>query len=64
MITTNRICKFARKTQEYKLTYSLVFQMLDGEDVSAGKDDVEHITKLFKVHCSTMDTDHTFIVNA
>ena len=64
MLTTNRIRKFARKIREYKLTYSLVFHMSDGEDASAGKGDVEHITKLFKVHRSAMDADYAFIVNA
>ena len=65
MITTNRIRKFARKAREYKLTYSLVFYQ--GEDnaiASKGKDEIGHITKLFKAHRSAMDSDYGFIARA
>ena len=65
VITTNRIRKFARKAREYKLTYSLVFyQGEDNEIASKGKDEIEHITKLFKAHRSAMDSDYGFIARA
>ena len=61
IITINRIRKFARKTREYKLTYALLVYLADGEKATAGKDDIEHITKLFKAHRSAMDADYGFI---
>ena len=62
MLTTNKICKFARKTREYKLTYSLIFIMSGGEDESTGEGVVEHITKLLKAHRSAMDADYAFFI--
>ena len=53
--------KFARKAREYKLTYALIFHLSDGADATAGKDDIEHITKAFKAHRSAMDADYAFI---
>ena len=61
VITCNRVLKFARKTREYKLTYALLVYLADGEKATAGKDDIEHITKLFKAHRSAMDADYGFI---
>ena len=64
VLTLNRMRKFARKAREYKLTYALLFHMADGKDASAGKDDIKHIKKLFKVHRSAMDADYSFIASA
>lgn len=64
VLTINRLRKFARKTREYKLTYSLLFYMEGGENATAGKDDIEHITKHFKAHRSALDADYGFIVNS
>ena len=64
VLTINRIRKFARKAREYKLTYSLIFDMNDGETGSTGKDDIEHITKEFKAHRSAMDSDFKFIAES
>ena len=65
VITTNRIRKFARKAREYKLTYALIFYLgEDNEIASKGKDEIEHITKLFKAHRSAMDSDYGFIAGA
>ena len=64
VLTTNRIRKFARKAREYKLTYALIFHLADNKDASAGKDEIEHITKAFKAHRSAMDSDYAFIANA
>ena len=62
VITTNRIRKSARKAREYKLTYALIFYLgEDNEIASKGKDEIEHITKLFKAHRSAMDSDYGFI---
>lgn len=47
VITINRMWKYARKAHEYKLTYSLISDMNDGETASTGKDGIEHITKVF-----------------
>ena len=64
VLTLNRLRKFARKAREYKLTYSLLFHLSDENDGSAGKDDIEHITKVFKAHRSAMDSDYAFILKA
>ena len=50
VITINRILKFARKTREYKLAYALIGQMAEGKDKSSGKNEIEHLTKIFKAH--------------
>ena len=57
VVTIDRIRKFARKAREYKLTYSLLIHEADGKDATAMKDEIEHITKLFKVHRSAIDSD-------
>ena len=64
VLTLNRLRKFARKAREYKLTYSLLCHLSDENDGSAGKDDIEHITKVFKAHRSAMDSDYAFILKA
>ena len=65
VLTLNRVRKFARKAREYKLTYALLFHLADGEELnSTGKDEIEHITKLFKAHRSAMDADYGFISNS
>ena len=64
VLTLNRIRKFARKAREYKLTYALIIHLGKGELATAGKDQIEHITKLFKAHRSAMDADYSFINNA
>ena len=64
VITTNRVRKFARKTREYKSTYALLIHIAGGKDATARKDDIEHITKLFKAHRSAMDADYGFIASA
>ena len=63
VLDINRIRKFARKAREYKLTYSLMFDMADGGKEAAKKSDIEHITKVFKAHRSAMDADYGFIAN-
>ena len=64
VITINRVRKFARKAREYKLTYSLLIREADGKDTTASKDEIEHITKLFKVHRSAIDADYKFIASS
>ena len=64
VLTINRLRKFARKTREYKLTYALLFHMQGRGNGSAGKDEIEHITKHFKAHRSAMDADYSFILNS
>ena len=64
VITIDRIRKFAHKAREYKLAYSLLIHEADGKDATAMKDEIEHITKLFKVHRSAMDSDYQFIAKA
>lgn len=64
VLTLNRIRKFSRKAREYKLTYALIIHLGKGELATAGKDQIEHITKLFKAHRSAMDADYSFINNA
>ena len=64
VITINRVRKFARKAREYKLTYSLLIHNAGGEDATATKNEIEHITKLFKVHRSAIDSDYRFITKA
>ena len=64
VIIINRSRKFARKAREYKLTYSMMVYLKEGGDIAAAKDDIEHITKLFKVHRSAMDADYAFIIKA
>ena len=64
-LTVDRVRKFSRKAREYKLTYALLFHLADGEELgSTDKDKIEHITILFKAHCSAMDADYGFISNA
>ena len=65
VLTLNRVRKFARKAIEYKLTYALLFHLADGEELSStGKDEIEHITRLFKAHRSALESDYNFIVSA
>jgi hypothetical protein len=64
VLTINRIHKFARKAQDYKLTYSYLVALADGEDTSAAKDCIEHLTKLFKQHRSALNADYKFIADA
>ncbi len=64
VLTINRIRKFARKARDYKLTYSYLVALADGEDASAAKGRIEHLTKLFKQHCSALNTDYKFIATA
>ena len=61
VIIIARVRKFARKARGYKLTYSLLVHEADGEDATITEDDIEHITKLFKVHRSAIDADYQFI---
>ena len=61
VITVNRSQKFARKAREYKLTYAFIVDLADGKDATAGKDEIEHITRMFKVHRLAMDADYGFI---
>ena len=64
VLTINRIRKFARKARDYKLTYSYLVALADGEDASAAKARIEHLTKLFKQHRSAIDADYKFIADA
>jgi hypothetical protein len=64
VLTINQICKFARKARDYKLTYSYLVALADGDDASAAKDLTKHLTKLFKQHCSALDADYKFIADA
>ena len=64
IIIVNIVRKFARKTREYKLTYVLINQMVEGKDRSNNKDEIEHLTKMFKAHRSAMDADYGFIAAA
>ena len=61
VITVDRSRKFARKAREYKLTYALIVDLANGTDATAGKDEIEHITRMFKAHRSAMDADYGFI---
>jgi hypothetical protein len=49
-LTINGVCKFARKAPDCKLTCSHLVALADGEDASAAKGRIEHLTKLFKQH--------------
>jgi len=40
-----------------------MFNMANGGKEAANKIDIEHITKVFKVHWSAMDADYSFIAN-
>ena len=43
----------------------LLLYLSDGEELNiTGKDEIEHITKLFKAHCSAMDADYGFIASS
>jgi hypothetical protein len=64
VLTINRICKFARKARDYKLTYSYLVALSDDEDASAAKGRIEHLTKLLKQHRSALDADYKFIADA
>ena len=66
VLTINQIRKFARKAQYYKLTYSYLVALADGEDASAAKVDrtIEHLTKLFKQHRSALGADYKFIADS
>ena len=65
VLTLNRIRKFVRKARECKLTYALIFYLADNnETATTGKDEIEHITKLFKAHISAIDSDYGFITGA
>jgi hypothetical protein len=64
VLTINRLRKFARKARDYKLTYSYLVALADGEDASAAKGRIEHLTKLFKQHRSALDADYKFIADA
>jgi hypothetical protein len=64
VLTINRIRKFARKARDYKLTYSYLVALADGEDATAAKGRIEHLTKLFKQHRSAIDADYKFIADA
>jgi hypothetical protein len=64
ILTINRIRKFAQKARDYKLTYLYLVALADGEDASAAKDRIEHLTKLFKQHRSALDADYKFIADA
>jgi hypothetical protein len=64
ILTINRMRKFARKARDYKLTYAFLIDQAGGKDASAAKDEIEHITKMFKAHRSAMDADYSFIVNS
>jgi predicted naringenin-chalcone synthase len=58
VLTINQICKFAQKPRDYKLTYSYLVALADGEDASAAKDRIEHLTKLFKQHRSALHANY------
>ena len=64
VLTINRIRKFARKARDCKLACSYLVALADGEDASAAKGCIEHLTKLFKQHRSAIDADHKFIADA
>jgi hypothetical protein len=64
ILTLNRMRKFARKARDYKLTYAFLIDRAGGNDATAAKDEIEHITKMFKAHRSAMDADYSFIVNS
>lgn len=50
VITRDRVFKFARNACEYKLTHLMFVHELYGADATAAKDDIAHITKLFRAH--------------
>ena len=65
VLTLNIVHKFARKAREYKLTYTLLFHLADGEELgSTGKDEIEYITRLVKTHRLALDSDCNFIFNS
>ena len=61
VLTINRMRKFSRKAVEYRLTYALVCHLSDDSTATSGKDEIKHITKIFKAHRSEMDADYGFI---
>ena len=65
MLNLNRERKFATKTRECNLTYALLYHIVDGEDLgSIGKDEIKHITRLFKENRLALDLDYNFIVSS
>ena len=64
VITIDRARKLARKTREYTLTYPLLVHLADGKDAISEKDDIEYITRIFKVHRSVMDEEYGFITSS
>jgi hypothetical protein len=64
VLTINQIRKFARTARDYKLTYSYLVELADGEDASAVKGRIKHLTKLFKQHRLALDADYKFIATA
>jgi hypothetical protein len=64
VLTLNRLWKFAQKARNYKLTHTFLINRTGGNDASSAKDEIEHITKMFKAHRSAMDADYLFIANA
>jgi hypothetical protein len=55
VLTLNCMRKFAQKAQGSKLTYTFLIHKVGGNDASAANDDIEHLTKMFKVHQLAMD---------
>jgi hypothetical protein len=64
VLTNNRIHMFAQKAQDYKLTYSYLVALADGEDASPAQGCIECPTKLFKQHRSALGADYKFIADA
>lgn len=64
MLRTNWLRKFVRKAWEYTLTYALIFHLSDGADAAVWMDDIEYITKEFKVYCLSIYVDYVFIGNS
>lgn len=50
VITTNCVQKYTRKAREYKLIYFLLTYLGNSNKATVDKSDIEHITKVFKVH--------------
>ena len=54
VLSLNRIRKYSRKAREYKTTYHLLSKFKAEDCSQVCKCDIEHITKVFKVHRSAI----------
>ena len=64
VLTMEWIAKFARKAQDYKMTYLFLMEQSEPNKTCTAHVKIEQIMKEFKHHRSALDSDHAFIKNA